>query len=95
MRKASANEVERGGIGAQGGEDSGDDVAHVAAEQILDVGVEQQHDEEDAADDRHAEHQLQRRFGDELHHDERPVGGGDERAALEGRLQCRSVGHRH
>ena len=43
----------------------------------------------------HAEDQLQRRFGDELHDDERPVGGGDERAALEGRLQGRSVRHRH
>ena len=95
MRKAMREGGQRGRIGAQRREDRGDDLADVAAEQFFDVGVEQQHDEEDAADDRHAEDQLERRFGDELHDDERPVGGGDERAALEGRLQCRGVGHRH
>ena len=86
---------QRGRIGAQGREDRGQNLAHVAAKELLDVGVEQQHDQEDAADDRDAEDQLQRRFGDELHHDERPVGGGDERTALEGRLQGRCVRHRH
>ena len=53
-----------------------------------------QHDQEDAADDRHAEDDLQSGLGDELDDDERPVGGGDERAALERRLQCRRMRHR-
>ena len=42
-------------IGAQRRKDRGEDLAHIAAQQLLDVGVEQQHHEEDAADDGHAE----------------------------------------
>ena len=43
-----------------------DDLAHVAGEQFVHVGVEQQRDQKDAADDRHREQQLEGRFGDEL-----------------------------
>ena len=59
-----------------------------------DVGVHQQRDEKDAAEDRHREQQLERRFGDELRGDQRPVGRGDQRAALERRLQSRGLRHR-
>ena len=91
IRKAIDEGRERGRVAAQRREDGGDDLANVAAQDLFDVGIEQQDDEEDAADDRNAEDQLERRLGDELHDDERPVGGGDERTALQGRLQCRSV----
>ena len=65
--------------------------AHVAGQDLVDVGAEQQHDEEDAADDRNGQQQLQRALRDELHGDEGPVRGGDERPALEGGLQMRAV----
>ena len=48
----------------------------------------------DAADDRHGQQQFQRAFGDELHGDERPVRGGHERAAFEGRFQSGRLRHR-
>ena len=93
-RNAERECGERDRIGAQRREDRRDDVANVAGQQVVDFGAEQQHDEEQAADHRHREQQLQRRFGDELHHDERPVGRGDERAALQGGLQWQVVSHR-
>ena len=61
-RNASAKAVSAAGLARSGREDRRHDLAHVAAKQLLDVGVEQQHDQEDAADDRHAEEQLQRRL---------------------------------
>ena len=68
-------------------EDLRDDLAHVAGQELVGIRAEQQHDEEDAADDRDREQDLQRGLRDELHGDQRPVGGGDERAALERRFQ--------
>ena len=77
------------GSRAMRGEDRLDDLAGVAADELADVGVEEQRDQEDAADDRHGEQQLERRLGDELRSDQRPVGGRDQRAALQGDLQTR------
>ena len=47
------------------------------------LGVEQQHDQDHAPDDGDGQQQFQRPFGDELHGDERPVRGGNERPAFE------------
>ena len=47
----------------------------------------EQHDQEHAADDRHGEQRLEQGVRDELNDDDVPVGGGDERAALERGLQ--------
>jgi hypothetical protein len=55
--------------------------------------LEQQCDQEGAAHDRHGEHELEGGLGHELHDHERPVDGGNQRAALERHLQSRRVGH--
>ena len=60
-RAAEQDEQERGAEGDQrrpgwrrsAPKTGADDLADVAGEHLLDVGAEQQHDEEDAADDRH------------------------------------------
>src|SRR5262249_18210565 len=85
---------ERGRALHQRRDDRRDDVARVAAEQIRHARVEKECDEESAAHDRDGQHELEAGLGDELHDDERPVGGGDERPALERRLQSRRVRHR-
>ena len=59
-RKASANDVSAAGLARSAENTAATNLANVAAKQLFDVGVEQQHDQEDAADDRHAEDQLQR-----------------------------------
>ena len=61
---------------------------------LLDVGAEQQHDQDDPADDRDRRGAAQRAFGDELHGNERPVRGGDEGTALERGFQRRRLRHR-
>ena len=61
---------------------------------LPEVGSEQEHHQENPADDRHREQQLQRAFGDELHGDERPVRGGEERTAFERGFQRRGLRHR-
>ena len=45
---------ERRNVLAHRGEDLGDDLAQIAGQQLVGVGAEEQHDQEDAADDRHA-----------------------------------------
>ena len=50
--------------------------------------------EEGAADDRDGEQQLEARLGDELDDDQLPVGGREQRAALERSFEPRNLGHR-
>ena len=87
MAKAIEKATSAGDVLAHRGEDLRDDLAHVAGQQLVGVRAEEQHDQEDAADDRHREQELERRIGDELHGDERPVGRGDQRAALQRRFE--------
>ena len=54
-----------------------------SVEQIARIAADQQDDEKHAADDGHGEQRLEQGVRDELHEDDVPVGGGDERAALE------------
>ena len=87
------NAIERRGILAHRGENGGHNLADVTGKQLVDVRLEQEHDQDNAAHDRHREEQLQRRFGDELHHDQRPIGGGQQRSAFERGAKWRGVGH--
>jgi len=72
---------------AHGREDLRDDLTHVAGQQLVSIRAEEQDDEEDAADNRDGEQDFQGGLCDELHGDKRPVGGGDERAALQRELE--------
>ena len=76
---------------AQAGQHEGDNLAHVAAGQVRRAAAHEQRHQEGGGHDRHDEQQFEGRFGDELEHDHFPVGGGDEGAALEQRLQCQGV----
>ena len=84
---------QRRGTGRERRDDRGDDVAQVAGQEIGQRGIEEERDQEGAADNRHREQELDARIGDEADDDERPVGGGDQRAALQGGLQPRSLLH--
>ena len=50
---------------------------------VFDVGVDDEHDEEQSADGGHGEQKLEDRLGDELNGHQRPVRRGDERAAFQ------------
>ena len=56
-------------------------------EQLARLPANQQDDQEHATDDGHGEQRLEQGVGDELNHDDVPVGGGHERAALKGGLE--------
>ncbi len=85
---------QRGGIRAKRAEYSRHDLERAAAQNLLDVGLEEQDDEEQATDHWNAENDLQSGLGDELDRHERPVGRRDERAPLQRDLEPWSVRHR-
>ena len=90
--KSKRHESDR--VRTQGGENRPGDVAETPAEDVLDVRLQEQHDQEHAANRRHCQQQLERGFGNELDEDQRPVSGGDESAALECGFQRKRVCHR-
>ena len=56
-------------------------------QQFDEIGAEENGDENCRADDRHGQQHLKRYGGDELNRHHRPVGGGEERAALEQEIE--------
>ena len=84
---------ERGRPAGERAEHGRHHVAHVAAEQIVEVVTDDEDHEQDAAGDRHAQQQLEERFRDELDQHHRPVGGGHQCSAFEDGLETRRVSH--
>ena len=64
-----------------------EDLAQAALQQLREIAAEEHRDENRGADDRHGQQHLERRLGRELNRDDRPVGGGEQRAALEQQLE--------
>ena len=64
-----------------------------ACHHFLNAAADQQSDQERCAHDGDDEQRFERRLGDELNDDDFPVGGGDQRTALQGGLD--GLGERH
>ena len=63
----------------------------IVAEHVLDILVQRQRHQERATDDGHGQEDLERGFRDELQDHDRPVGGSEEGASLDRKLQGRNA----
>jgi hypothetical protein len=84
---------ERARMGAESGDEQPQHRPHVERRQIQHAGPGQQRAKQRGARERHDEEQFERRLGDELQENDLPVGGGDQRAALQEGFDRQRVRH--